>query len=936
MEGPSGDAFGQSLHARRQAAHLSQEALAELAGLSVRTISDLERGIHAAPRRATLEALANAFERAAESAARIDALARVPRDGPEALPQSLRPQPARGALIGRTSATDAFATACDAIAAGQRRLLLVTGEPGIGKTRVLADFAARAHADGLLVMAGRCGGPAVPYGPIAEAVRPHALAPRGPAEQAAVAAIVPELAPFGALGDRDPADDIPAARARMFSAVEDVIVGVAGGRPVVLLIDDLHEVDPSSLDLLCHLARSTRDDPLLLVATSRDTEPAAHQPLVELTEAFRRHRAADRVELHGLDETGVAAVAAQRLGRPISDPEVVELARRTGGNPLYVEQLLGPVDDGTWRAGGSVPQGVRAVIRDRVEQLAPTARRALEIAAVIGSTFDVATITCVEPSCGVRTIDGAIAAGLVDADGADLAFRHGLVRDVIIDTLDEQALASLHWQVGDALERTHAGGVGAPLIEIARHLERGVAAGDAGRASCALERAGHEQFRVLALEDAITSLSAAVQLCPGGAAHAPRQMQLLELLADIYFWHDDPDAMRTAATEAAEIARRHGTPQDFARTVAVAARWNFAGRPQGEVLAMLDEALDRLPTNDDAQRSTLVAMRAYVLQGMHGDARSRRLAQDAEVMARRSGEADALAHALLVRMYTEAAEPDPVARRRIADELERVSAGVSRADYRAQYLSFAIAVRIEAALAAGDRPSWARSLRVLHEIADERRSRFLRSRLMFFEAAVLLAEGEQQAALQRSADACAQWHDRPDARRVHDIQTAGVLLTRGEHALVGPLMDHIADTTSGSVSYAARAIATACCAAAGDLDEAAQRLAQLGADHFADLGDDALRAPTLRWLGEAIAVTGASHLAADLLEVVRPYRGVILAGPAAVSIECGADRVLGQLHATLGDPEEACDCYKRAAALESACGFAGLESVTREWWARAL
>jgi hypothetical protein len=207
---------------------------------------------------------------------------------------------------------------------------------------------------------------------------------------------------------------------------------------------------------------------------------------------------------------------------------------------------------------------------------------------------------------------------------------------------------------------------------------------------------------------------------------------------------------------------------------------------------------------------------------------------------------------------------------------------------------------------------------------------------MFFDAAVLLAEGAYDAALKRSADACERWHGRPDAQRVHSIQTAGVLLARDEHALVGPIMEQIADTTSGSVSYAARAVATACCAAAGDLDEARTRLEQLSADRFADLGDDGRRPQTLRWLGEAIARTGDQRAAAALIDVVRPYRDVLLAGPAVTTIECAGARVLGQLLATLGRRDEAGASYQVAVDHEAGCGLHALEATTRMWWARAL
>jgi transcriptional regulator with XRE-family HTH domain/tetratricopeptide (TPR) repeat protein len=933
--------FGRALRIRRLAAHLSQEALAERAGVSARTISDLERGVHVRPRRATLEALASAFDLAVPEAAPLVTFADHDDVIRRSLPRLVWPRPRELPLVGRDGALAQFREAWARVRQRGRAVVAFTGEPGIGKSRLLTEVAVAVALEGAIVLAGRCDEDAgVPYAALADAVRPslgddaagRVLRQVGPCG-GHLALVMPELAarvtPPANDSDRD------ATRAQLHDAFDKLLALLGAGAPVVLVVDDLHAADPSTVGILRHLARSTRSDPLLIVGSCRSTEGTANGALSGLFEDLARDRGLTRVELGGLVPSDVRALVEAGTGVAPTDAVVDALMRQTGGNPFLIEELVTAgvdVTDGTY----DVPDSVRAIVREQVQHLAPRARCALECGAVIGSSFDPRVVARVVGAEAREGLDDAVRAGLLDRSDDRLCFRHDLVRAAILHDLSHPAEETLHWQVGEALEVLHVADLDAHLAEVAHHLRLGALAGDPAKASGFLERAGELQFRSLGLDDAIASLSAALELAPPGDAGDLRRMRILELLAEIHFWREDPDAMRAAALGAAELARRCGTAEDLARTVVVAARWNRGGEVESRMLELLAETLDRLGPGDSAARSEVLALQAYVLQGAGRGFATRSLAEDAEAMARRCDDIEAIALALLVRTYTEAGSPDAACRLRLANELERTAARVVREDHREQYRTFALGARVQAQIARGDRPGFDGTVHELEAVAAWRQAPFLRSQLLFLQAAIALAEGRLSDASSVSATALETWNARPDALRVFAVQTAAQGLERGEHVDVVPQVEQLVAGNASSLGYAARALITAGLASMGSVEEARRRLDELATDGFDALADDHLRPQALRWLCEAIAELRARDAAAALLPIAQPYAGQVLVGPGIATVECAADRAIAQLLATLERFDDAERSYERAAALEHALGFTALELRTRRWRVQLL
>ena len=294
---------------------------------------------------------------------------------PLPLPPRIVAARARGPVIGREAELARLHAAWARSARSGRRLTLVSGEPGIGKTRLVAEFTAQLAERDVGVLYGRAEEEAlVPYQPVVESLRdPLRDGVELPLEAGELATLLPELA----LGDSRPAgtaDSAPGARLRLFEAVSALLDAVAAGRPLLLVLDDLHWAERPTIRLLRHLAARPQGAPRMIVATCRDTE--AH-PLAEELANLYRELAVERIALSGLRREAVAAL----LGGDRT-PEAVERFReQTGGNPFFIEQLL-PGD----------AAGVAEVVRRRVSALGAEAHAVLDTAAVSGAEFELAVI----------------------------------------------------------------------------------------------------------------------------------------------------------------------------------------------------------------------------------------------------------------------------------------------------------------------------------------------------------------------------------------------------------------------------------------------------------------------------------------------------------------------------------------------------------------
>src|SRR5215467_8354954 len=307
-----------------------------------------------------------------------------------------------GYFVGRGQELAELCAALDEVSA-RGRVFLISGEPGIGKTRLADELARQARTRGFRVAWGRCweGGGAPAYWPWIQVLRailslddpasnPRDLADRFGTE---LIRILPELAPVYGPQDRALARDSEATRFRLYDAVARLLKESARCRPMLLILDDLHDADFASLEMLRFVARVQTTAPIVLLGTYREVEvrrsEELHKRIADLT------REGSTLPLRGLSDREVATFAESIAGRQLPEQIVSRVCAATSGNPLFVEGIVRLVVADAHSSepaadGGSfkIPDGVRAAIRLRLNSLTPGTRSILQSAAAIGNDFD--------------------------------------------------------------------------------------------------------------------------------------------------------------------------------------------------------------------------------------------------------------------------------------------------------------------------------------------------------------------------------------------------------------------------------------------------------------------------------------------------------------------------------------------------------------------
>ena len=558
--------------------------------------------------------------------------ARVPANGSASRAPS--PEPAAGTpgraptaaagLVGRDVEFGQVMLAIDE-ARTSTRVVLVEGEPGIGKTRLLEEAASQAAARGATVLWGRAfeGGAAPAFWPWLPPLRSlvDGLDP--------AADLPPQLASLAASSRVDAGngtDATPAVtdptRFQLFDAVTGLLAQTSAEQPLMLVLDDLQWADPASLQLLTFVAGQLVDPPVLLACTVRELEVGRNDAVVEALAALSRGPGSRRISLRGLSDTATAELVEVASGRPVDAGVAAAIQERAEGNPFFATELARLVvaergaaePAGAASPGADVPSGVRDVVRRRIALLPDATVALLQVAAVIGRDFELDLLAAASGDAidGVLdAIEPAVVHRLV-APVPDrpttLRFSHALVREVVADDVSALRRARIHLSVADALEAT-AGDLDDAAEIIAEHLWAAVAIGVGPRAADALERAADVAVRRYAFEAAEGMLERAIRLRRSGGATAPdvdaelvAAGRLLSIQRSIHGYASiasSPHLRR--AKELAERAGRadilarllwaewaaYDTRCDFDRSDAIAERLHELGERSGEPLARI-------------------------------------------------------------------------------------------------------------------------------------------------------------------------------------------------------------------------------------------------------------------------------------------------------------------------------------------------------------
>ena len=607
---------------------------------------------------------------------------------PSPLDSSQRPLPLPPALarlesrpfVGRAAELRRIFALWEQRPTGQGGVVALAGEPGIGKTRLSARVAARAHAGGAVVLHGRADEESVsPYQPFVEALRQYAVnrprlveetqVPKATAEE--LASLIPELGASPSAVMRRQRRPRERSRHELFDAVVRLLLHAAETQRLLLILDDLHWADLPTLSLLRQLVRRGADSSLLVILTFSvlDTDDAG--PLTQVLSQLRREAGMETIRLEGLRRAEVASLALAHLGRRSIDRAWTQrLFGQSGGNPFFVEELLHtPPAAPAERI--AVPEGVKDVIGRRLDRLAPATLEILTLAAVLGSDFRLAALQAValdqRQDDLIAALEEAVAARVIleDPDEVDrFSFTHALVRE----TLYERPIASrrvrLHRRVAVSLEAA----LPVHPAELAHHYFQAREVGGAAKAIIHSLRAADASQATHAYEDA--------------EAHYKRALTALEIVnrddaaarCDVLLalgatrWRVNEHDPRSTFVEALELARGLPSSGRLARAVLGAGgRFYAPGDTDDPYIELLEEALAALEPGDSVLRVQLLARLAEKLVFAQPPERAAELADKASGMARRLGEASGLAAALMARHASLLHAEHTLERRRIGE-----------------------------------------------------------------------------------------------------------------------------------------------------------------------------------------------------------------------------------------------------------------------------
>jgi len=851
-------------------------------------------------------------------------------------------------LIGRDREISALLRAQQEAEQSSGRVVLVGGEAGIGKTRLVHELSTRTSAR---VLWGRCwerpGAPSfLPWREVIDAwtrtnTRSDLRRLAGDLVEP-IATVAPALAiQLSYTVSHILPDDAALARYEQLHAITTLLTRASAVEPLVIILEDVHGADGHTLDLLSYICPRLAETHLLLVVTYRP-EDVGSSPVAATLSELALTGGAERLILPPLANDSTRELTLLHSTRLVDEENIAALVTRSGGNPLFAIELARLYEEsGTVSA---VPDVIGAAIEQRVARMPDEHIDVLCTAAVVGRSFSVDTLaTIFDRERVMDAVRQANAAQLVAFEAGSTGtatFSHILVRESVLRRLDAFEQARRHRMVADAISQYHGGDEVAPAAELAEHLVASLSAGgDVDRALAATVRAAQEAVSFMGHTDAVDRYRVALRLeaqLPATQRTPRNRIELLlafgyaaaiASLIDDYVWaHEEAAALARASGDGLSLARSL-----FGRLPHWQPWWRAAGVVDDFRVSTLRAALEAVGQDDLALRAKIQSALAFELYATGDLDEHVESSRAAVALARSTGDLEALGKTLSTHhslLWTPRRLDERVA---IAEELLKVASAVGSRVLMHHAHSHLVVDRLEQ----GDRAAVDEHVGAL-TVASKRPMHGERAVVSWLWAMVALLDGRLDAAEISANESFGFGTDGgdPDALGHFGIQLG---LIRWEQDRLAEVVDDLLAMADAYPMFPSwRAAAAYSLWEVGRLDEARVWYQTVDFEHVVSMEPDFTWPLTMAFVAQCCWAFDDTDAAELVLDVLKPYSGRIVVAGAAVACWGAVDFFLGLLSTTLGRLDEACAWFETANDLHRRLGAVAWITNTNLRHAQAL
>lgn len=866
--------------------------------------------------------------------------------------------PATARFVGREHELEVLDRLLTRAQDGAGGIAALAGEPGIGKTRTAEIVAERAEWRGMCALWGRCneepGAP--PYWPWQQLVRTwiashdeETVSRALGCGVAPLAEIVPDLAdrlpdPVRDRAVATPSTEAAQARFRLFDAVNTFWQRAAQLRPLLLVLDNLHWADASSLRLLEFLAPDLCGSRILLLATYRDVELSRQHPLSATLGELARQPCFERLRLGGLTHAETARMMRLADGPTFAPALVDAIHAQTEGNPLFVGEMTRLLAQES-SAGGTgralrIPEGIKEVIGRRLNRLSAGANKVLTAAAVIGRAFEFRLLTALaddvdDEACGAA-IDEALQARVVEAlrEPGHYHFAHALFRETLYDEIPVPRRSRLHLKLARAIEMIHGDDLEPHLPALAHHHWAALPGGDAALAVDYAQRAARRADRQLAHEESARYCQMALQAMDAGSGLSREiRCSLLNALGTAHSRAGDwLQAMQTFK-EAARLSAEFGNAKELAHAALgfETASWS-PGFPGGPAAELLRQALAAQGSGEPVMSARLLSALARALIFSGEEEQATRVHEQAIAVARRAGDPATLADTLVATVS-------------LRWQHERIAERIAASDEAYELAKQAGDRTLMCATRAwhffddfelGDMEAWRANLEEYERGGEALRQPFIHYTASMSRAMHALFEGRFADAehLIPKAYEIARRMPGMDAAGVYSVQMFMLRREQGRLHEVAPLVEHFVQHTSAMGVW--RPGLALMHVELGQMEAARKKFDALANDDFRAIERDGVWVASLTYLAIVCHALGDAARAPALYQLLAPFSGRNLVFGTAIASFGAADAILGALGATMSDWSQAQRHFEAALAMNERQGARPALARTRLYFAQML